>query len=743
MKKSDKLENAVQRSLGTHDPNYPLSENALTVLNKRYFIRDEQGNVIENWEELCRRVATTIASDEKTKEEQTEWADKYFEMMYNLRFVPNTPTLVNAGRGNDSNYQACFVLPVDDHMKSILKTGTDAAMIHKSGGGTGFNFGHLRPKGSIVKTTSGVASGPVSFMEMYNNITDTIKQGGTRRGANMGILPVDHPDIQMFIDCKQDTSKITNFNISVAATDKFMKAVLDNESYDLVNPFTKKVVQQLNAKEVFDYICKNAHATGEPGFFFIDSANKTDAFSMSDPSRRIEATNPCGEVPLRNYESCTLGSINLSKYVNEQTESIDWDALKCDVHTAVRFLDSVVEINPYPLPEIEETNKQTRKIGLGVMGWADLLILLNIQYGSTASFRLAEKIMRFIRDESHKYSELLGALKGVCFASEVTGGKRRNWWTTIIAPTGSISIIANASSGIEPLFSVAYIRTCMDNTKMTVVNPMFEQALQLAGIALTNDLKEKLLTNMSVRNVTELPRHIRDLFVTTADATMEQHVGMQAAFQKHVDGAVSKTINLVESATVEDVKKAYLLAYELGCKGITIYRDNSRPGQVLSTKKEEKSEKPKIRRRPAITTGTTEKVNTTLGKLYLTINRAHADDEIPTEVFLSIGKSGADILAFSEALGRLVSLSLKYGIPVSQISKQLKGIKGEDFIIHQDKRYLSIPDLIGRRLESETILKENKDEKSEIAIIRCPECESRVAKSEGCFKCTSCDWSKC
>lgn len=1185
-----------------------LSENAIEVLKRRYFIKDKDGKCIEDWEGLCHRVSDAIAKDEPVKSRK-KWAKKYFDLMYNLKFLPNSPALMNAGK-DDAQMMACFCLPIEDSMDKIMDTAKDMAMIHKAAGGTGFNFGKLRPKNSIVNSTSGVASGPISFMKMLNDICEQVKSGGRRRGANIGLLPVHHPDILDFINCKQDTSQITNFNISILVTDIFMRAVIEDKEYNIINPQTGVVEKKLKAKMVFNKIVDNAHATGEPGLFFVDTVNKTNEypedpisncnpclvgdtkiavadgrgsvsikqladsgddvpvycsdnngrtvikwmrnprltgynekiykvildngnmirctgnhrfvlkngnikeaktlkrndslnilnrvcapfeyifngsnsssnnywwiqrtnksfkaehrlvhefindvnipsgyvihhkdfnslnnnidnlelmrrqdhdnyhgskmFGDNNPMRRAKTewskekwdryhnimsvaisaekngrysgvsneeikqyaillttqlnrrastneweeyceknkihvkyfskwrknnlfggvsqllkwaaiecdveyvdidprvvktyqkalgfgfdafiengktfvikkcefcgtefsidyqrreigvcstscsnklyyklhgnnndrtnavratynkkneetrekqilayndlknnllrdpfliefkdyckkiktshrfgrvfktfqelkdvaqlanhrvisvefdgyedvyngtvddyhniyiggfvdildeeyfvesyvlTLQCGESPLRNYESCDLGSINLSKYYDVK---VDWDNLEKDIRIATRFLDSIISQNHYPLDIIKKETEKTRKIGLGIMGFADLLYKMKIKYGSEESFKFAEKIMKFIQDISVSESEKLGVEKGMCPVFD----SRRNIWTTIIAPTGTISIIAGASSGCEPVFSLAYMRMCMDDTKMTVINEIFLEVLKEKGIELTDPLKEKLFTSNSIKDIKEIPDEIKDIFVTTSDITPEEHVKIQSSFQKYVHGGISKTCNMAKSATKKDVGDAFLSAYNLGCKGITVYRDGSRPNQVLSSTVENKDnkEESKIRYRSRVLTGTTEKFETPLGNMYLTINKNKPDEE-PIEVMINIGKSGGITLSFMEALGRLISTGLKYKIPLMRLAKCLKGIKtteNSSFDGHRKMRYDSIPDLIGKELErlSKEKIKEEK------FFNECPECGDILRKEEGCIKC-HCGYSKC
>jgi len=509
-----------------------LTDNAIKVLQERYFIKNGDGEVVEDWEQLCRRVAKAVAADEKTKELKKEWEKLYFHLIYNKFFIPNTPTLMNAGKKN-GQLAACFVLPVEDDLVKIMKTATDAALIHKSGGGTGFDFSRLRPSGSRVCTTSGAASGPVSFMKMYNDITEQIKQGGTRRGANMGILRVDHPDILKFIDCKQDITQLTNFNISVAITDNFMKAVEEEKKYELI--WEGKVYDKIDAKKVFDKICKNAWNTGEPGIFFVDTANKTNGYG------EIRATNPCGEQPLRDNEACTLGSMNLGEYVNSDG-SFAAEEYFDHIKIATRFLDSVVSVNQYPVKEIEETHKETRKIGLGVMGLADMFIKMGIVYGSEKSFKHA----KWVYDRLSLYSKIasgeLGVEKGDCKACLETETKQRNYWTNTNAPTGTISIIAGCSSGIEPIYAIGFYRNVLDGKGFQEFNTLFTETCKKYGFELTPELKEKICSSLSIQGMKEIPEGIRELFVTAADATPEQHVKMQAVIQKSCDSGYLKLL---------------------------------------------------------------------------------------------------------------------------------------------------------------------------------------------------------
>ena len=656
-----------------------LSENALRVLEKRYLKKDKQGKVVETPEEMLHRVAEAIAAAEliyNPKADIKARENEFYQLMANLEFLPNSPTLMNAGR-ELGQLSACFVIPVGDSMESIFDAVKYTALIHKSGGGTGFSFSHLRPEGDFVKSTSGVASGPVSFMEVFDTTTDVTKQGGTRRGANMGILSVDHPDIMRFITAKEDPRKLTNFNISVAVTTEFMEAVKTGADYELVNPRTQKVEGKLNAREVFDKIVDMAWRTGDPGIVFIDRINKDNPTPQLG---KIESTNPCGEQPLLPYESCNLGSINLArmlKTANGKFE-IDYPKLAGTVKSAVRFLDNVIDVNKFPLPQIEDMTKKSRKIGLGVMGFADMLLMLGIPYNSEEALKVGTEVMRFVHDEADKASAGLAEERGVFPAfpgsiHDVSGGaKMRNASCTTIAPTGTLSIIAGCSSGIEPLFALSYTRNILDGAQMVEVNPYFEQVARSEGFY-SDELMKRLAEGAKLRDMEGIPDRIKRIFVTAHEITPEWHVKMQAAFQKSTDNAVSKTVNFPQEATREDIAKVYMMAYEEGLKGITIYRDRSRDSQVLTTGKEEKEEKPfKLtpRKRPTETRGTITKVNTGCGSLYITVAY---DDKGIFEVFATLGKSGGCASAQLEATCRLITLALRSGVDVASVVKQLQG----------------------------------------------------------------------
>lgn len=600
-----------------------LTKNALKVLEKRYLKRDKNGNCIETPQDMFRRVADTIASGDlefgKTSKDVQNLSDRFYNAITHRYFMPNSPTLMNAGR-DLGQLAACFVLPIDDSLESIFETIKNTALIHQSGGGTGFSFSRLRPKNSVVRSTMGVSSGPVSFMEVFNAATEAVKQGGTRRGANMGILRVDHPDIIEFINCKSDNNKLNNFNISVAITDKFMEAYLNGKDYDLINPQNNEIVGRMDAGAVFDLIIDSAWKNGEPGIVFIDKMNKDNPTPQIG---KIESTNPCGEVPLLPYEACNLGSINLGLMVKEQDGEfvVDWDLLENTVRTAMRFLDNVIVVNNYPLPQISEMVQNNRKIGLGVMGWADMLMQMGIAYNSEEGTSLATDVMSFIdyvsKTESFELAKERGCFnnfKGSVYEdsnyfSKKFAGKTsqkvndkmwaqldkdvqkyglRNATTTCIAPTGTISMIAGASGGIEPLFGLVFSRLIMDGTELLEVNPVFEKYMKTHGLY-TENLMNKIAKCGSVAHIEELPDEVKRIFVTAHDISPYWHVKMQAAFQQFTDNAVSKTVNFIESATREDIKKTYILAYKNNLKGITVYRNNSRQFQPMNLEKAKKT----------------------------------------------------------------------------------------------------------------------------------------------------------
>ncbi len=739
-----------------------LSENAITVLERRYLSKDVNGNITESVEGLFKRVAKAIAAVEINYDKDVDVQNienEFYELMTSLKFMPNSPTLMNAGRPL-GQLAACFVLPVEDSMEGIFDSVKNAALIHKSGGGTGFSFSRLRSNGDAVQSTGGVASGPVSFMRVFNSATEAVKQGGTRRGANMGILRVDHPDILEFIECKRDTSDLTNFNISVGLTEAFMYAVENNEDYSLIDPKTKQEVGQLNASEVFELIVEMAWLNGEPGIIFLDRLNRDNVVPSVG---EIESTNPCGEQPLLPNESCNLGSINLNEVLkgDEDGYEIDYNELGRVVDIATRFLDDVIDANKYPLEQIDFMTKQTRKIGLGLMGFADILFKLGIPYNSDEAIMLAENIMRFIQERSQKASQELAKERGTFpLFEESTLPKSiptRNATNTTIAPTGTISIICSASSGIEPLFAVSFIRNVMDDDKLIEVHPYFKEVLTERGLY-SDELMMRIAKEGTLAHIDEIPEDIKKIFVTAHDITPEYHIKMQAAFQKFTDNAVSKTVNFSNTATKEDVREVYLKAFSLDCKGVTIYRDGSRDAQVLNTgateEKEEKKTEQTItciqpRQRPDMTSGITEKVRIGCGNLYITVNY---DDQGICEVFTNLGRAGG-CPSQSEATGRLVSMALRSGMDVQILIDQLKGIRCHSTLRKNGLKVLSCPDAIGKVLEKVVqtlpsnikqvngagVDSENDEQNSGI----CPDCGSVVEHEGGCMVCRSCGFSKC
>ena len=817
-------------------PPADLSDNARIVLAKRYLKKNEHGTPIEEPETMFWRVASVIAAADEgygaSDAAVGELARQFYDLMTTGKFEPNSPTLMNAGRPL-GQLSACFVLPVDDALSNgssgIYDTLKSMALVHQSGGGTGFSFSRLRTTGSQVRSTMGVASGPVSFMKLYDASTEVVKQGGTRRGANMGILRVDHPDIRSFITCKDDTSQITNFNISVALTDAFMEAVRSDASYDLVSPRSGEVVGHESAREIFDMIVHGAWKTGEPGTFFIDRAN---AFNPVPKLGSYEATNPCGEQPLLPYDVCNLGSINLAKFVNEDaaadshpSDMIDWDGLRQTVALSTHFLDNVIDANRYPLPAIMELAQTIRRIGLGVMGWADMLIKLGIPYDTPEGVEMGRKVMGFLNEESRNASERLAESRGPFPAWEESiwgpddscardaEGRRirperrlRNCNLTTVAPTGTISIFAGCSGGIEPIFAVAFMRN-QAGALMPDVNPDFVARAQAEGW-----YSQELMTRIAEEghiHLDEVPVEVKAVFKTAHDITPEWHVHMQAAFQEHTDSAISKTTNFPAEATEEDVRQIYQLAYELHCKGVTVYRDGSRAGQVLSTGKTEQSESGDgshevaeleqlladareslhglrveleqvhrdqmeqdltaaagrhKRQRPAMLRGRTVKMSSPLGDCYVTINED--EDGRAFEVFCTLGKAGGAATADAEAVGRLISLALRSGIPIPAVRDQLRGISSDRAVGVGPNKVLSLPDAIGQALEKYMAEKDGVQETLPLEVVSgvagaqakpvsdhvhhnnffgsCPECGAgQLSFEEGCVKCHVCGYSEC
>ncbi len=740
-----------------------LTKNAQTVLEKRYLRKDETGNLLEDSDGLFRRVADAIASAElnfgKSPKHVKGLAGEFYELMSKLDFLPNSPTLMNAGR-ELGQLSACFVLPIEDSMESIFETVKNTALIHKSGGGTGFSFSRLRPAADCVRSTNGVSSGPISFMEVFNSATEAIKQGGTRRGANMGCLRVDHPNILDFITCKQDTTKLTNFNISVLLTEKFMEAAMKGEDYDLYNPRTKLVQKTLNAAKVFDLIVNMAWRNGEPGIIFIDRINRDNPTPhLGD----IESTNPCGEQPLLPYESCNLGSINLANMVihGDGSAEIDYERLRRSVQLGVRFLDNVIDVNRYPLDEIDKTTKGNRKIGLGVMGFADMLLQMGVPYDSEEGISIAEQVMSFISNEGKKASCELAVERGVfpTFKGSIydkkDGMEIRNATVTTIAPTGTLSIIASCSSGVEPLFAISYVKRVMDGAELVEANPYFEQIARDRGFY-SEELMRAIAERGSVRGMDEVPEDIQRVFGTALDIAPVWHVRMQAAFQRFTDNAVSKTVNFPRDATANDVREVYELAYREGCKGATIYRYGSRDAQVLNVagmdKKPGAAEAGVVRGprpRPARTRGVTERINTGCGNMYITINE---DENGLCEVFAAMGKAGGCAPSQLEAIGRLISLSLRAGVDPESIQKHIRGIRCHSPAWGNGGVVMSCADAIGIAIEH--YLKERATgivtdeisksyDKLDTLLGACPDCGSAVEHESGCVVCRFCGFSKC
>ena len=731
-----------------------LSKNALTVLEKRYLKRDVTGKALETPADMFRRVATAIAAADAVFDKKADTGalgDKFFTLMTGFEFLPNSPTLMNAGR-ELGQLSACFVLPVGDSMEEIFEAVKYTALIHKSGGGTGFSFSRLRPANDVVMSTTGISSGPLSFMRVFDVATETIKQGGTRRGANMAILRVDHPDIMDFIMCKADQRQLNNFNISVGITEEFMKAVDADQDYNLLNPRDKSPAGTLNARKVFNRIVKQAWENGEPGIIFLDRLNKDNP---TPHIGEIESTNPCGEQPLLPYESCNLGSINLGKLVSQGR--VNWDRLKEVVQLAVHFLDNVIEVNNYPLPQIDEMTRSNRKIGLGVMGWADMLIMLGIPYDSAKAIKLGEQVMKFINDEGHAASRALAKLRGAFpnFKGSIydrPGAEPiRNATVTTIAPTGTISIIANASSGVEPLFAVSYVRQVMDKNILVEVNPLFEKIAKSEGFY-SEALMQKIAEHGTIHEISDIPEQVRELFVTAHDISPEVHISMQAAFQRYTDNAVSKTVNFPNDATMEDVEKVYRLAYQSNCKGVTIYRDGSRDEQVLSTgsKKEEaavaavhvEEKRTTKRERPKALKGWTYQMQTGCGPLYITINE---DNSGLFEVFTTMGKAGGCAASQCEAIGRMVSLAWRSGIQGRSVVKQLLGISCHSPSGFGDNKVLSCADAVAKAIQSHLTLTGHTDlvEAPSFDKGACPECGGVVEHEGGCAVCRVCGYSEC
>ncbi len=827
-----------------------LSPNALTVLEKRYLVKDDAGKPAETSEDLFWRVARTIAEADRkygaSEGAVEEVAEAFYALMAERLFMPNSPTLMNAGRPL-GQLSACFVLPVDDALSNgksgIYDTLRAMALVHQSGGGTGFSFSRLRPKNDIVRSTMGVASGPISFMSLFDASTDVVKQGGTRRGANMGILRVDHPDVLEFIACKNDTTKITNFNISVGVTDAFMAAVESDTEYDLIHPKTKRVTGQLRARDVWARIIHGAWKTGEPGVYFIDRANY---YNPVPHLGEYEATNPCGEQPLLPYDVCNLGSINLGIFLKAD-DTIDWDGLRRVVHLTTHFLENVIDANQYPLPEITDLAQRIRRIGLGVMGLADLFVKLGIPYDSDEAVDLGRKLQAFVDDEAKVESERLAAIRGVFpeWERSIWGpddscargpkGERirpmrklRNCNVTTVAPTGTISIIAGCSSGIEPLFAVAFMRN-QAGVLMPDVNEEFVAIAKREGWH--SDELMKRIAEAGHIAFAEVPVKWQRVFNTANAIKPEWHIRMQAAFQEHNDSAISKTCNFANDATEAYVEEIYLQAFHLGCKGVTVYRDGSRDMQVLSTGSTAKKvhetarasgshesrgdlsametvgvvsdrsadadlhgelaearaeigrlkklahdleaenlQRRQKRSRPDTLKGTVRRIETPLGTLYVTITEDEKGQ--PFEVFMSLGKAGGALMADVEAIGRLISLSLRSGIPMKEIHRQLRGISSDRVIGLGPSKVMSVPDAVGIAVEKwmqekagiqqELLPRSGADVNMTLVSTvtpageqivfgglqqtlsgACPDCGSQLEMAEGCMKCHVCGFSEC
>jgi len=812
-----------------------ITPEAETILRSRYLLRDKDGNIIETPSQMCMRVAVEAAKAGSKYEGCPESFDErkriFYWMLTQALFSPNSPTWMNAGTKNSQN-AACFVLPVNDSMPEIFDSVKGAALIHQSGGGTGFDFSNLRPSGDVVKSTGGVASGPVSFMTVFNAATETIKQGGKRRGANIGILRVDHPDIESFITCKEDNTALSNFNISVGLTNKFMDAVEADEDYDIINPRTNEVVGQKNARMIFDKLVSHSWKNGEPGIIFLDHI---EAGNPTPSLGKITATNPCGEQPLLPYEACHLGSVNLQKIfikdgtclneaiyssgidsgswldgslsekckdiLSEEICHIDWNLLKTVVRYGIDFLDSVIDVSVYPLPEIDKMVRTTRKIGLGIMGLADLFICLKVPYASEKAELLAEIIAKFITFEARQMSKELAEYRGSFPAFEdstfAKAGEKalRNATVTTIAPTGTISMIANASSGCEPIFGIAFTKqNVLGDKKLTQINSIFLNDINEAGLY-SDELMEEIADNGgSLNGINGIPEPMAEVYKTALEIDWEWHVRIQAAVQRGIDNAVSKTINMAQNATIDDIKAAYLLAYNMNCKGLTVYRSGSRETEVISTKQKSNGEscnvsneqsnlnpviskltngktvnaelwgKVKPIERPELLSGITSRVATPLGTLWATLNLI-ADGK-PFELFCQISKAGTDITAFTEAIARLISLSLRSGVDPCEIIHQLRGIGGSGQVGFGPNRVLSVPDAIGRLLEqiTERGLNENLIRCSNITESQstlpfhddndsvnnstrydlCPTCGNySLVYSSGCCECRLCGYSAC
>ena len=752
-----------------------ISENAQVVLEHRYLLKDDKGNIVEDSDGLFRRVANAIVKPDKdygsTSSEIKETSEKFYQSMSSLEFLANSPTLMNAGT-KAGTLSACFVLPLEDSMEGIMKTAHDAALVQKYGGGTGFALSELRPKGATIKTTHGKACGPIAALKLLSSVSTLVTQGGKRDGANMAVMNVHHPDIEEFIECKTQEGEIHNFNISVGATNEFMQAVKERKNFDLIDPKTKEKVGSKNAFEIFQKIVQGAWKNGEPGMIFLDEVNRQSPVSHIG---EMTATNPCGEQPLLPNESCNLGSIDLAKFVNSTETDLDWNRLKDTTRTAVHFLDNTIDANKYAIPEIKKANRASRKIGLGVMGFADMLIKLKMSYDSEEAVEMGRKIMKFIRLESDIMSEELAEKRGPYGAwkgskPEKNGDKPiRNACRLTVAPTGTISMIAGCSSGIEPVFSLAYRKhNILEGKTLYYVDKNFEKVAKNQGFY-NEDLLEHLTNGGSLQDRDDVPQDTKNIFRTAPDVSPEYHVRMQAAFQESVDAGISKTINFPNEASEEDVTTTYMLAWELQCKGITVYRSGSRDKEVLTsgTASEGESLEETVGQekfvtaieRPSELFGVTRRVYTGRGNLYVTVNMS--DDGKPFEIFAALGKAGGNDSAMAEAVSRMVSLTLRSGIDPKESIEQLKGITDVP-AWNEGELIRSVPDAIANVLEKiyesanepklsiseitdADVISEETDSnfKSMLQGETCPECPSILAFEEGCQKCYSCGYSKC
>src|SRR6266481_2185697 len=742
---------------------------ALRVLRERYLAR-RNGEVTETPEEMGWRVALTVARAEERFGRSAagvgEVAAAFYDTMVEGQFLPNSPTLMNAGKDNQLQYSACYVLPVGDSMPEIFDSVKSAAIIHQSGGGTGFAFSRLRPKNDTVRSTGGRASGPVSFLRVFNAATEAVKQGGTRRGANMGVLRVDHPDILEFIECKLDGG-VTNFNISVAVTDAFMAALEAGGDYELINPRTGQGVGTLSARDIFDRIVHAAWRTGDPGLIFIDRINASPA-NPTPELGQIEATNPCGEQPLLPNEACNLGSLNVAQFARQRDGrwSVDWEELERVVRLAVRFLDDVIEVNPYPLPEIDATVKANRRIGLGIMGWADLLFALEIPYDSQEALDLAERLMAFVNEKAHdqstKLAEERGPFPNWSHSIYKSGRPMRNSTVTTIAPTGTISMIAGCSSGIEPIFALAFehrVKGPDGERVLPFFSETFERLAHRRGFH-SESLMTEVARRGSLRDVPGVPEAAREIFKTAHEIDAIWHVRHQAAFQKHTDNGVSKTINLPENATEEDVAAAYRLAWDLGCLGITVFRDGSKGSQVLNMGLRPDAavgEPPArgVKPRPHSLTGATYRMETPIGTAFITVNDNGGGE--PFEVFVQVGKAGSDTMAVAEAVGRLVSLVLRLPSPLSPTRRleeaisQLLRIGGGQPTGFGAAKVLSLPDALARTLAEHIGVPRAATPVDPPAVSPLRrvgdlrrECgQATLVYEEGCKKCLSCGFNEC